>query len=276
MQNLNRKGFTLVELLVVIAIIAILVSILMPALSRIRDSAKMTVCKTNLKALGFGMIQYSRDFQDKIPCWGWEYDECGRFGPVTGTAYIEPNKNQLDRMFEGGYIWEYADSPKSYVCPTLNIDKQNPRRHSNYSGWPVWGWPDPDDPSHSGPAWSYTLNMQAGASSGDSQWRVNPELVQTSPYDVFMLYEEDDQLYTSYDNSGALFPTGDDYLGRYHLVTNEKLIGGTMVTLGSGNLVFFDGHVGDMNTEEFIDRVSTENGMKQLCGGYLGFTWPGH
>jgi len=49
---------------------------------------------------------------------------------------------------------------------------------------------------------------------------------------------------------------------------------GQMVTLGSGNLVFFDGHVEDMNSEIFYDRVATQNGMKQLCGGYMGFIWP--
>ena len=48
----NRKGFTLVELLVVIAIIALLMSILMPALARVRKQAKSVICMTNLKQWG--------------------------------------------------------------------------------------------------------------------------------------------------------------------------------------------------------------------------------
>ncbi|MHC4067963.1 MAG: type II secretion system protein [Planctomycetota bacterium] len=48
----NRKAFTLVELLVVIAIIALLMSILMPALARTRKQAKLVICQSNLKQLG--------------------------------------------------------------------------------------------------------------------------------------------------------------------------------------------------------------------------------
>jgi prepilin-type N-terminal cleavage/methylation domain-containing protein len=48
----KKKGFTLVELLVVIAIIALLMSILMPALSRVRKQAKAVICQTNLKQWG--------------------------------------------------------------------------------------------------------------------------------------------------------------------------------------------------------------------------------
>ncbi len=270
----TKKGFTLVELLVVIAIIAILVSILMPALSRMRDSARMTVCKTNQKALGFGMRQYADDYEEKVPCWGWEYDECGRFDTVvTGTSWTEPTIKQMTKGFEGGYIWEYANNAKMYVCPSLNADKMNPRNNPANAGCPVWGWPNPTNPSRNGPVWSYTANFQPGVSLKDPQWRVNPDLVVPSPYDVFMLYEEDYTLLSSYDNGGALFPA-EDYLGRYHMVSNEVLKAGQMVTLGSGNLVFFDGHVEDMNSEIFMDRVTTTNGMKQLCGGYMGFTWP--
>jgi len=63
----NNFGFTLVELLVVIGIIALLVSILMPALSSAREQAKKTVCAANLKTFGIGLQMYAHENNDFIP-----------------------------------------------------------------------------------------------------------------------------------------------------------------------------------------------------------------
>ncbi|MHC4719972.1 MAG: type II secretion system protein, partial [Planctomycetota bacterium] len=57
----GKKAFTLVELLVVIAIIALLMSILMPALARVRRQAKTVVCQSNLKQLANCFSTYSND-----------------------------------------------------------------------------------------------------------------------------------------------------------------------------------------------------------------------
>lgn len=260
----------------VIAIIAILVAILMPALSRMRDAGRMTVCKTNLKALAFGAIMYAQDFDNRIPLWGIEFDEIPRFGSGNWTM---PDNNQLEKSFEWGYLWDYANSKKSYVCPALNKDKHNPHTNPNHAaGQPVWGWPDPANPNKPDPIWSYSINGQAAVSMNAPQGRTNPDLVLPSPYDVFMLYEQDEDDMYAWDNSVSLFDSvhsdiTSDSLGKYHGVVREAKFG---QNVGRGNLVYFDGHVEDMSSEEYrYIRRATAAGTKQFCGGYLGFTWPG-
>jgi prepilin-type N-terminal cleavage/methylation domain-containing protein/prepilin-type processing-associated H-X9-DG protein len=63
----RRNGFTLVELLVVIGIIALLISILLPALNRAREAANTIVCKSNMKQLANGFFYYANDNKGYFP-----------------------------------------------------------------------------------------------------------------------------------------------------------------------------------------------------------------
>ena len=62
----KRKAFTLIELLVVIAIIALLMSILMPALARVKDQAKTIGCRANLKQWCLYFQMYTEDNSGKF------------------------------------------------------------------------------------------------------------------------------------------------------------------------------------------------------------------
>ena len=61
------KGFTLIELLVVIAIIALLMGILLPALSAVREQGRRAVCSANEKNMGLGLRLYANDYDGKLP-----------------------------------------------------------------------------------------------------------------------------------------------------------------------------------------------------------------
>jgi prepilin-type N-terminal cleavage/methylation domain-containing protein/prepilin-type processing-associated H-X9-DG protein len=69
-QSPRRKGFTLVELLVVIGIIALLISILMPALSRARDQANMIKCMSNMRQIGQAYMMHAGEHRNHVPTAG--------------------------------------------------------------------------------------------------------------------------------------------------------------------------------------------------------------
>jgi prepilin-type N-terminal cleavage/methylation domain-containing protein/prepilin-type processing-associated H-X9-DG protein len=69
----RRKGFTLIELLVVIAIIAILAAILFPVFARARENARRSSCQSNLKQIGLGIMQYTQDYDEKMPNYSFDY-----------------------------------------------------------------------------------------------------------------------------------------------------------------------------------------------------------
>ncbi|MBI9019141.1 MAG: type II secretion system protein [Phycisphaerae bacterium] len=90
MRILDKKGFTLIELLVVISIIALLVSILMPALSKARDQAKRTVCLAHINGIMKGHLPYADDNNGFLPTRN-----------IAGGAY------QIGRMSDGQpAIWQ--------------------------------------------------------------------------------------------------------------------------------------------------------------------------
>src|SRR5690348_3147558 len=85
--NARDGGFTLIELLVMLAIIAVLVSLLMPVLSRAKGSARNVVCLNNLRQLGMCVQLYAVDYNDALPPNNFVYDIFSRQPLILGDSW---------------------------------------------------------------------------------------------------------------------------------------------------------------------------------------------
>jgi len=116
---MRKTAFTLVELLIVIAIIAVLMSILMPALRLAKDQAYSTICLNNLKVLGTAWYLYQEDYDGKLVG--------GHIGGKVGGRVVDwvdkPDGSISDPIeskkqgIRNGLLWPYVKEIEIYRCP---------------------------------------------------------------------------------------------------------------------------------------------------------------
>lgn len=107
------RGFTLIELLVVIAIIAILASMLLPALAKAKEQAQRTKCLNNFRQILLSTHLYIGDNNEFLPYTSWS---SGTFN-VANWCYTRLATNRPDHTVERGQLWQYHQTRALYWCP---------------------------------------------------------------------------------------------------------------------------------------------------------------
>lgn len=124
MKRAWHNGFTLIELLVVIAIIAILASLLLPALSRARQAAWATKCKSNLKQLSLALTFYTADFsafpRDRTRETDWAT-------ALDSYLHQPMERFSVKRQFDGQIFETTPLRGGVFHCPRFKADQAQPQ-----------------------------------------------------------------------------------------------------------------------------------------------------
>jgi type II secretory pathway pseudopilin PulG len=120
---MRRKCFTLVELLVVIGIIAVLMGILLPALSAVKRTAQRVVCGSNLSGIGKALLLYANDQEGDFPRGGGSASVWATDGKISdwknqdGDQYGTPPGRSATITCSLYLLIKYADvTPAQFVC----------------------------------------------------------------------------------------------------------------------------------------------------------------
>ncbi|UCG59979.1 MAG: type II secretion system protein [Phycisphaerales bacterium] len=234
----KQRGFTLIELLVVIAIIAILMSILMPALSYVRKQARSRACQSNIRQLCLAMNLYALDHDDQTMPFSHDPGEYW-FHQLAPYLSAREYKNNPEKHIEG--VMKVA------FCP---VTKRQDRSEDSFYGtavrsWRFMGgegsyglnlWVLPDDPIFGPglPAENYYKKYSDATSAvpllGDSVW------VGSWPFDVDTVPQD-----LSGESGYPGYPHGEGYfMGRFCVDRHKRAI----------NVGFVDSRVDRVPLEE--------------------------
>jgi len=236
-------SFTLIELLVVVAIIAILASLLLPALGQARAKARTTQCANQLKQLGSGYLMYGDDNGDFIPVatsgYYWRESVACILGSTPGG---KPSWFKAGLLYGEGYV----HSGPVFYCPTI--------RNTTYSFSAAWSDPPKanmrggyvtrwvEQTVNAGPAF---VDSRDGSSAYvrlseiEALRRANGGTPGNAPGSVVLMYDftQDDIAANSLNGSGGA------------LISEHPRFG--------FNMVFTDGHVANDSSGYFFNMQTS-------------------
>jgi len=256
-NSLSRAGFTLIELLVVIAIIAILMSILMPSLLRVKEQAREMACRSNLRQYGIAQAIYTDDFDGRYP---------DAWLSLVKTDHPVPDYESSCRWHDPRYppdgpFWPYLADKKVHLCPSFKVlSKYEGQRHPYHdSSIPVI------------PQYSYSMNAHLGSISGAAGGGViKLSEVTRSKAKVYFFAEENmwqnPPKAQAVLNDNALCGDGRDWFATFHSTTSRNLNGGTC------NAVFVDAHVDEVRSA--LKRDNQNDTSQMEFGQFEKYAWP--
>jgi prepilin-type N-terminal cleavage/methylation domain-containing protein/prepilin-type processing-associated H-X9-DG protein len=247
----RRRAFTLVELLVVIGIIALLISILMPALSKAREQANAVKCLSNQRNLGNALVMFSNEHKGYLP-----------------KAWFN------DAPYPGGPSWRWKDPMWGWDYILSQYMNQNKDIFRCPSDEPVLfrgEWNDtasnlPDSPQADNLAASYRINISNQHAFGVSDAPVIRPLHATK----ITKLKDSSKAIIFFDgaNSAALWHHVATWeIDQRGLVRRTPLPGGFKLNVGwdkhrrRANYTFADGHAETLLWEDTWQFVATDEGM---------------
>jgi len=159
-KSRKKEAFTLIELLVVIAIIALLLSILLPALSNVKEKAKAIVCASNLRQWNILLGFFLADNEGKFPDADW--DDNGNNDPH-GQWWIQPLKQRMD---DGEEKILFCGKAK-LTQPEAKLEQAGKFRYIPQNNDEAWGSQDQST--------APTANQWTWASYAPNAWIMDPK-----------------------------------------------------------------------------------------------------
>ncbi|OGV73938.1 MAG: hypothetical protein A3K19_23015 [Lentisphaerae bacterium RIFOXYB12_FULL_65_16] len=103
----NGRTFTLIELLVVISIIAVLASLLLPALNKAKEKGRIAVCQSNMRQLGVAFLMYAEEYEEMV---AYGTQDCATGGTCKLWWYWSETAP--------GLVYPYVKDSQVYLCPS--------------------------------------------------------------------------------------------------------------------------------------------------------------